>query len=251
VPFTLCHPAAVLPPHAAAPRLTSLSALAVGSMAPDFVYFLSLGVNGGFTHSAAGVLLYCVPAGLLVWLAYHLLLRDALLAWAPEQLAARMGPQADWRPRGLRGAVIVLASLVLGATTHVCWDAFTHANTLLTRQFDLLRMPVQLGSLQLPLFKVLQHLSTVVGALAIAAWCARIEPGSLPPGRPGTTQRLAVFAGIGAAAAAGGAAGFWLRPARSAEHALFNTVVTSMAAAAAAILLLGAGWRIARGRQAA
>jgi len=250
VPFTLCHPAAVLPLHAAAPRLTSLSALAVGSMAPDFVYFLSLGVSGRFTHSAAGVLPYCVPAGLLVWLVYHLLLRDALLAWAPEHVAARMRPQADWRPRGLRGAAIVLASLALGAATHICWDAFTHANTPLTRQFELLRMPLPLGGLQLPLFKLLQHLSTVVGALAIAIRFARIEPGRLPPGRPGSGQRLAVFAAIGAAAAAGAAAGFWLRPAHGVERALFNTVVTAMAATAAAVLLLGAGWRIARGRRA-
>ncbi|MCC2972076.1 DUF4184 family protein [Massilia sp. IC2-476] len=245
MPFTLCHPAAVLPLHAAAPRLTSLSALVVGSMAPDFVYFLPLVANGGFTHSAAGVLLYCVPAGLLVWLAYHLLLRDAFLAWAPARIAARMAPQNDWRPRAPRGAAIVLASLALGAATHVGWDAFTHTNTAVVRHVELLRTPVQLGSHAIPLFNLLQHLSSLVGALAIAAWFARIEPGALPPGRLSAVQRQAVLAAIGAATVAGAAAGYWVRPARSFEHGLFNTIVTAMAAAAATILLLSAARRMA------
>ncbi len=244
MPFTLCHPAVVLPLHAAAPRLSSLSALAVGSMAPDFDYFLSLGVGGGFTHSAAGVLFYCVPAGLLVWLVYHLLLRDALLAWAPSGIAARMAPQCNWQPRGLGGVLIVLASLAIGAATHVSWDAFTHANTLVVRQFEVLRTPVTLGGMTIPLFKLLQHLSTLAGALAIGVWFARREPGALPPGRPGTGQRLAVVGVLAATAVAGAAAGFWMRPARSVEHAMFNTVVSAMAALAAASLVLSAGRKI-------
>lgn len=68
MPFTLCHPAVVLPLHEAARRRTSLSALAIGSMAPNFVYCFSLGVSGGFTHSLAGVFLYCLPAGLVALL---------------------------------------------------------------------------------------------------------------------------------------------------------------------------------------
>ncbi|WP_159695826.1 DUF4184 family protein [Massilia sp. 9I] len=246
MPFTLCHPAAVLPLHAAAPRLTSLSALAVGSMAPDFVYFLSLGVGGGFTHSAAGVLFYCVPAGLLVWLIYHLLLRDALLAWAPSAIAVRMAPHLDWQPRDLRGALIVLASLAIGAATHVSWDAFTHANTLVVRQFELLRTPLALGGMTIPVFKLLQHLSTLAGALIIASWFARREPGALPRGRPGSGHRLIVFAVLTAAAVSGAAHGFWMRPARSVEHAMFNTVVSAMAALAAVILVLSAGRKIAQ-----
>jgi hypothetical protein len=134
----------------------------------------------------------------------------------------------------------VLASLALGAATHVGWDAFTHANTAVVRQLDLLRMPVDLGSHAVPLFKLLQHLSTLFGAVVIATWYLGREPGPLPPARLGTGQRLAVFAAICAAAAAGAAAGFWLRPARSFERGLFNTIVTAMAAAAAMILLLSA-----------
>lgn len=212
-------------------------------MAPDFVYFLPLGADGGFTHSAAGVLLYCVPAGLLAWLVYHLLLRDAFLAWAPAGIAARMAPRADWQPHDVRSAAIVLASLALGAATHVCWDALTHVNTALVRQFDLLRMPIDLGSHAVPLFKLLQHLSSLFGAIVIAIWYLRRKPGPLPPARLEAGQRLAVFAAICAAAAAGGAAGFWLRPARSVERGLFNTIVTAMAAAAAMILLLSAARR--------
>jgi len=62
MPFTLCHPALVVPLHRCVRRWTSLSALVIGSMAPDFVYFLPAGVDGVFSHSVPGLFLYCVPA---------------------------------------------------------------------------------------------------------------------------------------------------------------------------------------------
>jgi len=63
LPFTLAHPAAVLPL-----RRTGLvfSALVVGSMAPDFPYFLSVSDAIRWGHSTRGVFLFCLPFGLLV-----------------------------------------------------------------------------------------------------------------------------------------------------------------------------------------
>ena len=55
MPFTLCHPAIVLPLYRYAARITSLPGLVIGSMSPDFVYFLSLGISRSFTHTPMGV----------------------------------------------------------------------------------------------------------------------------------------------------------------------------------------------------
>lgn len=249
MPFTLCHPAIVLPLHARARRLTSLPALVIGSMAPDFVYFLPLAANGGFTHSLRGILLYCLPAGLLVYVIYHALLREAFIDWAPAAISRRMPAGVSWMTRDVRTVGLVLGSLLIGAATHIAWDAFTHANTVVVRHVDMLRWPITIGGYGVPLFKLLQHLSSLAGLIVILAyarhWLATTAPGPLP-GRPlSARQSLSVLAAVVFAAAGGGLAGWLLRPARTEGHALFNAVVTAMAAAALTILLFGLGRKIA------
>ncbi|MEW6024912.1 MAG: DUF4184 family protein [Pseudomonadota bacterium] len=242
MPFTLCHPAIVLPLHARARVLTSLPALVIGSMAPDFVYFLPVGANGHFTHSVPGIFMYCLPASLLVYCIYHGLLREAFVDWAPPVISRRMPPATPWRERRPGRWGIVLLSLVIGAASHIAWDGFTHPNTILVRHLDVLRMPVfSLGGHPVPLFKLLQQLSSLVGFLVIAAyvrhWIRTTEPGPLPRKHLSARQGVYVVMGVAMSAVAGGAAGVLLRPARTGEHALFNAVVTAMAMAGLAILL--------------
>jgi hypothetical protein len=248
MPFTLCHPAMVIPLHRYTRRLTSLSALVIGSMAPDFVYFFSFGVSGEFSHSVPGILLYCVPAGALVTIVYYTLLRQPFLAWLPQVVSARMSWQAP-RPFGsARASLSVLVSLAIGAFTHIAWDAFTHRNTIAVDRFELLRTLVSVGGLEMPMFKILQHASSLLGFIVIAAyiriWLSRSEPGPRHPATFSNWQRLFALAAVAAAAATGGMAGLLLRPAISIESGLFNVVVSGMATAALAIVLLCIGWRV-------
>lgn len=243
MPFTLCHPAIVLPLHAHARRLTSLPALVIGSMAPDFVYFLPLGAVGSFTHSVPGIFLYCLPAGLLVYCMYQAWLREAFIDWAPAAISRRMTGSAPRTRLDVRTTGILFVSLALGAATHIAWDAFTHPNTVVVRHVDVLRLQVTLGGHAVPLFKILQHVSSLVGAVFIAAhvrhWVATTEAGPLPERPMSARQSLYVLIAVAVAAAGGGLAGLLLRPARTDGHALFNLVVTAMATAALAILLFG------------
>jgi hypothetical protein len=64
-------------------------------------------------------------------------------------------------------------SVLLGAWTHIAWDSLTH-NTWVVKQLPLLRDPVlQINNIEFPLYVVLQHLSTVVGAaILIATYCS-------------------------------------------------------------------------------
>jgi hypothetical protein len=247
MPFTLCHPAMAIPLHRYTRRVTSLSALVIGSMAPDFVYYFSFGVSGEFSHSVLGILLYCVPAGALVTIVYYALLRQPFLAWLPQVVSARMSWQAP-RPFGsARASLNVLVSLAIGAFTHIAWDAFTHRNTIAVERFELLHTLVSIGGHEMPLFKVLQHASSLFGFIVIAAyigiWLSRSAPGPRHPVTFSNRQRLLALAAVVAAAAAGGLAGLLLRPAVSIEHGLFNVVVSSMATAALAIVFLCIGWK--------
>lgn len=242
MPFTLCHPALIIPLNWYARRQTSLAALVIGSTMPDLVYFYPFAAHGGFTHSLPGVFAYCVPAGVLVYILYYGLMRDALLEWAPGAISARMDPVVPWRPRNLRDLGVILVSLALGAMSHIAWDAFTHANTVVVNYAAVLRSPVALGTVEVPLFKVLQHLSSLIGFLAIASYAAYwffSTPPRLPSGRQWSiTQRLYVLLAVGAAFTAGGVAGLLLRSARTIERGMFNFIVSAMAAAGVAILLL-------------
>lgn len=248
MPFTLCHPAIVIPLHRYARQVTSLPALVIGSMAPDFPYFFSLGASGSFSHTPLGVPVYCVPAALAVYLAYYTLLRGPVLAWLPAMISARMTAPVLWPLDSVRAVAIVLGSLAVGASSHIFWDSFTHANTMIVDSDSVLRTLVAVGGYQIPLFKILQQLSSLVGFLVIAtcvtAWIRRTEPAAHYRGQLSANGKLLAFFAVLASGAVGGSAALLYRHAVSIEHGLFNFVVTGMAGAASAIVLLCIGWQM-------
>lgn len=248
MPFTFCHAAAVIPIHRYGCTITSLPALVIGSFVPDLVYFIPLGVSDEFTHSWLGVLLYSIPVGLALLYIYYALLRQPFLEWLPQAVASRLEQKVDWFPRHLRALLIVITSLALGAATHISWDAFTHANTMVVNRFDVLRAPVSIGGQLIPTFKLLQHGSSLIGFLVIAgatfSWLSRTAP-IVPAGpRMSRARRLLAFVAVLLAGSTGGAAGLLLLRAVSIEHALFNMTVTAIPAAALAVVLLCLGWRV-------
>jgi len=255
MPFTLCHPAIVLPLYRYIGRITSLPGLVIGSMAPDFAYFFSLGVSGSFTHTPLGVLLYCAPAGLVVYLLYHALIREPVLAWLPCAISTRMRAPVHWPLRSARSVACVMGSLAIGAASHSAWDSFTHANTAIVNSFEIFRTLVPVGGYKVPLFKILQQLSNLVGFVVIAGfvtvWFKRTVPIKTSTGSLSPAQRVQAFAGVTLAAIAGGVAGLLFRHSKSIEHALFNFVVSGMAAAAVAIMCLCFVWQVSLRHKAA
>ena len=159
-----------------------------------------------------------------------------------------MPADREWAPTNAAALATVCVSLLIGAASHLAWDAFTHAHTTVVDHIDALRTPAAVGGRIVPLFKILQHLSSLLGFLVLAGyavvWYRRTEPVAPGGRRPGVRQRQLVLAALTAATAAGGLAGLLLHDAASIERALFNVVTTGMAATAWAVLLLCLGWRI-------
>lgn len=249
MPFTLAHPAAILPFRRFATRSTSLCALVIGSMSPDFVYFFSLGVNGAFSHSLMGIFLFCVPASLAVYIAFYLFLRQPLIALMPCAVAARLTPHPEWIPKSIFSILCISGSFAIGAGTHIAWDAFTHGNTLVVRNFEVFRTPVaSIGGLKIPLYKVLQHLSSVLGLMLLAIctlrWMRQAPPTFVWRYHLTRIKRMLVSIGILIAGVGGGIVGSMTRPARTFEHLFFNGVVSGMASMAFVILIFCACWRI-------
>jgi len=149
MPYPFAHPAAVLP----LPRLMGCfgvpSALAIGSMVPDFWYFAPF-VERGESHSVAGLAWFCLPIGLLLYALFHLFLKQPLIALLSPRLGNFTSPRLPAAPWS---AVVV--SLLVGAVTHLAWDALTHSHDEGWRH------------------NWLQHLSTASGSLVLGWWIWR------------------------------------------------------------------------------
>lgn len=166
MPYAIAHPLAVIPLARLLGRRAVPSALVIGSLVPD-AWYLVPGIERPLSHTAPGLVLFCLPAGLALYLLFHLLLKEPLLCLLPPGIARRAAAHASPRLPG-RPWLWVCACLVLGAATHQAWDAFTHAGPF-SRHLPLLHAPV----LGMELHRVLQHLSTLVGGALVAAWTWR------------------------------------------------------------------------------
>ncbi|MER6170810.1 DUF4184 family protein [Streptosporangium sp. NPDC001681] len=171
MPFTLSHPAAVLPllRHPFSP-----AALVCGAMAPDAPYFLAGAripvsaqswyepfLNATVSHSLSGIAMG-VPYALALLMLYWLVRRPAA-----DLLPARLSPArpAERGGDGLRRTGWVLLSVVIGILSHLVWDSFTHADGYVVTHLSVLRSYVT-GDLTVA--RVVQHISTVGGLVAIA-----------------------------------------------------------------------------------
>jgi hypothetical protein len=52
-------------------RYGSLSALAIGSIAPDLAFIVPIGFSRDQTHGLAALFWFCLPAGVLVYLVFQ------------------------------------------------------------------------------------------------------------------------------------------------------------------------------------
>jgi hypothetical protein len=154
VPYPFAHPAAVLPLVRPMGRFAVPSALVIGSVVPDLWYFAPL-VSRDASHSAAALVWFCLPIGLVLYAMFHLLAKHPLLALLPRGLSARLAsftapslPAVPWHS--------VVVSLLTGALTHIVWDALTHSNEHAIHGHNWL-----------------QHASTALGTPVLAWWIWR------------------------------------------------------------------------------
>ena len=134
----------------------------------------------------AGSLYFCLPAGLVLFFLWHSVIKRPATLLLPDAWRAVVWPVAD-RPLvlDLRSIVGVVLSIQLGTWLHQAWDAFTHSSYWGVVAFPVLATTLaELGSYDLTVCRLLQHVSSVVGmaCLAVAAlrWKKRAVPGPAP-----------------------------------------------------------------------
>ena len=190
MPFTGSHIAAVLPLTRSA-RLVP-SALVIGSMAPDFPYYLPLPVAATLTHSLVGVLSVNVVLGVAAMILWHELLARFLTAISPTRLRERLPSPRRQRQWSAGRTAMLIASLVIGALTHVLWDSFTHNGMWGAAHLGWLAES-HLGT---PGYRWIQRVSTIVGAAVVMVWLLRWwrRQSPVPEQRPPANQALVVVA---------------------------------------------------------
>jgi hypothetical protein len=169
MPFTFSHPAIVLPLIFLKRQWLSATGLIIGSMTPDFEYFLRMKVQSEYSHTLLGLLWFDLPFGLLLCFLYHGIVRNSLINNSPLFLKERLPlyKRFDWTDYFKNNWLRVVASLLVGAFSHLVWDSFTHDTGFFVRRFPNFQNPISFADWELPAYKLLQHLSTLAGGLFI------------------------------------------------------------------------------------
>ena len=126
MPCTLSHPAAVLTLQRFCPHCLAFPALVIGSMTPDFGYYIHRFGMASFAHTIPGSFAVCLPSGAFLLLIFYLL-RKPVCFILPMPHGEALLQLCSTVPRlGLRSFAIIPFSLLLGAWSHILWDSFTH-----------------------------------------------------------------------------------------------------------------------------
>ena len=170
MPFTFSHPAIILPLTYLPRKWFSLTGLVIGSLTPDFEYFLRMRIKSNYSHTIDGLFWFDLPLGLLLAFIFHNIVRESLFNNLPPFLKSRFSTfkQFDWNRHFKQNWIVVTISIIIGAASHIFWDSFTHDHGYFVQTIPALQNSVDFLGRQIPILKILQHSSTLLGGLVIA-----------------------------------------------------------------------------------
>lgn len=164
MPYTLAHPLYAAPLKLLQRKYLSLTGLILGSMGPDFEFFIALEPYQTIGHSTLGLFLYAIPLSLLLAVLFHYLIKDPLTrhlptVWNLDRKA--QGLVRPWKMSGIRGWTVFLISVIIGFYAHVLLDGFTHETGIFVSLYPLLAQNM-MGT---PVYKLLQYGLSIIGLL--------------------------------------------------------------------------------------
>ncbi len=214
--------------------------LVIGSLAPDFEYFVRVRQASTISHTWLGLFAFDLPATLILAFVFHHAIKWPLVLVTPRAIARRAAGLAarPWGTWSLGFVASLVISSLLGALTHILWDGITHSDGYIVPHVSWLRTPIEVPVLDrvMVLHRLLQHASTVIGLVVCAIFVVRAlrraQPVELPP-RPRWWPRLVAFTLIAGGAAATAPRAFLRKDADD----IGNVVVVLLAGALAGALL--------------
>lgn len=169
MPFTFSHPAIVLPLAHWSKRWFSLSGLIIGSLTPDFEYFIRMRIQSDYSHTIAGLFWFDLPLGLALFFIFHSIVRNSLIDHLPLFLKSRFWcfKTFNWVAYFKQHWIVVSVSIFIGAISHLFWDSFTHDTGYFVQTIPLLKQSITLFDITIPVLKIAQHCSSIIGTCSI------------------------------------------------------------------------------------
>lgn len=160
VPFTISHIAAVIPLKN---KTLSFVAMCIGALIPDAPYILKLTGIHISGHSILGLFVFCFPASLFSCMLYQAYLQPAWKNVFP------------WLVREQKRSVFVISlSLLIGSSTHLFWDSFTHYTGWIVELVPFFRKNwFTLFGHPVATYRILQHFSSLAGGLMVISCLTR------------------------------------------------------------------------------
>ena len=169
MPFTLSHPAAVVP---FSNKKLNLSALIIGSMIPDFDNFFPYLPIIFNPHMLHGLFTFCIPFGFLLWIIFQKVIKKPVLSFFPTSHQLRLANLLeDYKFTSLGSLGWVLFSIWLGGLTHIILDSFTHGYGIFVHIIPFLRVGLfTIGVKPIQVYMALQLILSILGILLLMIW---------------------------------------------------------------------------------
>jgi hypothetical protein len=191
MPFTAAHPAIVLPLKKLNERWFSTTGLVIGSITPDFSYFLSFALNTRISsHQLPDVFTFNLPVTIVLALLYHGIIKESLIEHLPPFFKRRANPakQSNWLKYLYKHWAVFLGSALIGILSHLLWDSFTHFEGYFANKIPWLLDQISFFGINITASRLMQHLSTIVGIIYIAFYIT-----SLPTYAINTTSKWVFY----------------------------------------------------------
>jgi hypothetical protein len=196
MPFTGAHPAIVLPFIRLNPKYISATGLVIGSVSPDFEYFLKMDVSSRYSHTISGIFYFDIPVAIFLAFVFHLIVKRNLILNLPAGLQKRFQEllRSDFREYFRSHALAFIVCAVAGASIHILWDSFTHNDTYFASRLEFINGNfIRFLGARYPMFFVLQQISTVVGLSAIVIYIIYLKPADVKVYRPSWNYWMWIF----------------------------------------------------------
>ena len=169
MPFTFSHPAAVLPFGYFPKRFFSMTALVIGSTAPDYEYFFRMKDVSYYSHTWSGLFWFDLPLTIILAFLYHEVVRDRLIDNLPEFLTRRLlfFKNFNWIQYFKKNFLVVILSAIIGIASHILWDDVTHEKGRIGREIIKFKEELLVAGHHVLTYNVLQIGSSILGALII------------------------------------------------------------------------------------
>ncbi|MFY8091829.1 MAG: DUF4184 family protein [Chitinophagaceae bacterium] len=167
MPFTFAHPAIILP--LSKNKKLPLSALIIGSLIPDFEFYFQLREVEQIGHDTIGIILFDIPAGFLMLFIYHHYIRIYLRTILPDVVLYKCNTLVYNFKSNQKNLFSLnnLLALLIGITSHLFLDLFTHHYSFLITYVPQLKETIGFFNYSMPLFQVNQILLSIVGLFIV------------------------------------------------------------------------------------